>query len=77
MENDSINNNVNNNANNNNVTRSIGEGTFSLGSAPKFGHISIKIDVNDLEKTKTAILKVKELYNWLALQSEVNSALAM
>jgi hypothetical protein len=44
-------------------TRDIGEGNYSIGSSVKGGLISIKIDVNDMEKTMQAITKCIELRN--------------
>lgn len=41
--------------------REIGEGSFSIGTASKFGGISIKIDLNDMEKTLKMIKAAQDL----------------
>lgn len=46
--------------------REIGEGNFSIGSAVKGGLISVKIDFEDMEKTRKVIQEARDLHKQLA-----------
>jgi len=55
------------------MTRKTGEGTFSIGTASKFGGISIKIDLNDMDKTLEMIKKAQDLSTKLSNLQEMRN----